>query len=445
MAAKTPSASPIKRDRFEADHLEGAATPECGPSRWRVGIIRAAPRRSPIANQFRIGFASRCRRGNAARPAPRPEKISSMPRFLIAEPAEAILGMLGDALDIVDFGIVLLNRDLRVRFINRRAEALWNTAPALLTTAPTFRELLNSVAADGGYGMAGADLTAYLDAREADVRAGSIPPLVIDLADGRHILFRCIASADGGRILTYADITPELRREASDAVARVNAELRFNSEIMEDQAAHLATLAEAAQESARKAEDARLLLEREIAERRQLEIRLRRLATTDGLTGALNRAELLAAAQREIDASWESGGKLVALMIDVDHFKAINDRFGHAGGDRALEQLVLMLRAGIRQVDLLGRLGGEEFAIVLPDTTATPAGSVAERLRARVAEAPVSFGEKLIPMTISIGLAAQLETDRSIEQVIIRADDALYRAKHAGRNQVATDQRPEAA
>jgi diguanylate cyclase (GGDEF)-like protein len=368
-----------------------------------------------------------------------------MPRFLIAEPAEAILGMLGDALDIVDFGIVLLNRDLRVRFINRRAEALWNTAPALLTTAPTFRELLNSVAADGGYGMAGADLTAYLDAREADVRAGSIPPLVIDLADGRHILFRCIASADGGRILTYADITPELRREASDAVARVNAELRFNSEIMEDQAAHLATLAEAAQESARKAEDARLLLEREIAERRQLEIRLRRLATTDGLTGALNRAELLAAAQREIDASWESGGKLVALMIDVDHFKAINDRFGHAGGDRALEQLVLMLRAGIRQVDLLGRLGGEEFAIVLPDTTATPAGSVAERLRARVAEAPVSFGEKLIPMTISIGLAAQLETDRSIEQVIIRADDALYRAKHAGRNQVATDQRPEAA
>jgi diguanylate cyclase (GGDEF)-like protein len=368
-----------------------------------------------------------------------------MPRYLISEPAEAILRTLGDVLDMVDFGIVLLNQDLRVRFINRRAEAMWNAPPTLLASALTFRELLDAAAADSWYGMEEADLTAYLDTREADVRAGSVPPVVIDLADGRHILFRCVASADGGRILTYADITPELRREAADAVARVNAELRFNSEIMEDQAAHLATLAEAAEESAHKAEHARVLLEREIAERRQLEIRLRRLATTDGLTGALNRAELLAAAQREIDANWVEGRKLVALMIDVDHFKAINDRFGHAGGDRALEQLVVLLRAGIRQVDLLGRLGGEEFAIVLPDTPPGAAEGVAERLRAHVAETPIGFNEKLIPMTISIGLAAQLETDRSIEQIIVRADDALYRAKRGGRNQVATDRQPEAA
>lgn len=366
-----------------------------------------------------------------------------MPRYLISEPAEAILRTLGDVLDMVDFGIILLNRELRVRFINRRAEEMLNMRPGLLTTAPTFRELLDGAAADGRYGMEEADLTAWLDTREADVRAGSIPPVVIDLADGRHILFRCIGSADGGRILTYVDITPELRREAAEAVARVNAELRFNSEIMEDQAAHLATLAEAAEASAHKAEHARLLLEREIAERRQLEVRLRLLATTDGLTGALNRSELLAAAQREIDANRASGRKLVALMIDVDHFKAINDRFGHAGGDRALEQLVVLLRAGIRQVDLLGRLGGEEFAIVLPDTPPTAAKGVAERLRAHVAETAVCFNERVIPMTISIGLAAQQETDRSIEQIIVRADDALYRAKRGGRNQVVAD-RPAA-
>jgi diguanylate cyclase (GGDEF)-like protein len=365
-----------------------------------------------------------------------------MPRYLISEPAEAILSTLGDALDLVDFGIVLLNRDLRARFINDRFGALWNIQPEFLATAPTFRQLLVNAAASGWYSMPDADLPAYLDAREAEVRAGSTPPAVIELADGRHMLFRCIACADGGRILTYADISRELRSETEDAVARVSAELRFNTEMLEEQGAHLATLAESAEESAQKAEASRLLLEHEIAERRQLEAKLRQLATTDGLTGAFNRTELLAAAQREIETGQP---KLVVLMIDVDHFKAINDRFGHAGGDRALRHLVAKLRAGIRPTDLLGRLGGEEFAIVLTDTPPSPAETVAERLRARVAEAPVVFGDRLIPMTISIGLAIQFETDASIEQIIARADDALYCAKSSGRNRVVTDQRPEAA
>jgi diguanylate cyclase (GGDEF)-like protein len=133
------------------------------------------------------------------------------------------------------------------------------------------------------------------------------------------------------------------------------------------------------------------------------------------------------------------------LMIDVDHFKAINDRFGHAGGDGALRHLVALLRAGTRQIDLLGRLGGEEFCVVLTDTPAAPAEGVAERLRAQVAEVPTMFGDRLIPMTISVGLAIQLETETKIEQVIARADDALYRAKRTGRNRVVEDQRPAAA
>jgi diguanylate cyclase (GGDEF)-like protein len=369
-----------------------------------------------------------------------------MPRYLISEPPEAILSTLGDALDLVDFGIVLLNRDLRARFINDRFGTLWNIQPEFLATAPTYRQLMENAAASGWYAMPDADLPDYLDAREAAVRAGSTPPAVIELADGRHMQFRCIACADGGRILTYADVSRELLRETEDAVARVSAELRFNTEMLEEQGAHLATLAESAEENAQKAEASRLLLEHEVAERRQLEAKLRQLATTDGLTGAFNRAELLEAAQREIEAGKQTGQpKLVVLMIDVDHFKAINDRFGHAGGDRALRHLVATLRAGIRPTDLLGRLGGEEFAIVLTDTPPSPAETVAERLRARVAEAPVVFGDRLIPMTISIGLAVQFETDASIEQIIARADDALYRAKSGGRNQVVMDQQPEAA
>ena len=368
-----------------------------------------------------------------------------MPHYPIPIPAKAMLKMLGDALDRVDFGIVLLDRDLRVCFINRSGKAVWNVPPKLLATAPTFRQLLDDAAASGLYAVSPDNLFAYLNGREAEVRAGSIAPVVLELADRRHILFRCAPCADGGRILTYADISDELEHEASDAVARVSAELRFNSEILEDHAAHLAALAETAEENAQKTEAARLRLEHEIAERRQLEIKLRQLATTDGLTGALNRAELLAAAQREIDAGQKLGKQLVVLMLDVDHFKAINDRFGHAGGDRALEHLVATLRADIRQIDLLGRMGGEEFAIVLPATPLLAAEAVAERLRARVAEILVPFGDRRIAMTISVGVAIELESDHSIEQVIMRADDALYRAKGNGRNQVATDQRLQAA
>jgi diguanylate cyclase (GGDEF)-like protein len=368
-----------------------------------------------------------------------------MPRYLISESAEATLSALCDALDRVDFGILLLNRDLRACFINHRFDEIWHIPPALLATGPTFRELLECVAAEGRYDLQPAGLPAYLDEREAEVRAGSTQPAVIQLADGRHILFCCIACPDGGRILTHADITRELQRTTDDPVARISAELRFNSEILEEQGAQLATLAEVAEENAQKAEQARRQLEYEVAERRQLEIKLRQLATTDGLTGLLNCAEFPASAQREFEACQLGGQRLIVLMLDVDHFKAMNDRFGHAGGDHALQQLVVKLRAGVRQVDLLGRLGGEEFAIVLCSTPPPAAEAVAERMRLRVAEMPIPFGERLISMTVSIGLAIQLETDRSIDEVIARADDALYRAKSSGRNRVIRHLQPEAA
>ena len=351
--------------------------------------------------------------------------------------------MLVEALDLVDFGIVLLDQHFRVSFVNRRFDEMWNIQPSGPTTTLNLRELLSAVAAAGRCDMPPADLHAYLDQQEAEVNAGPAQPALMELADGRRILFRCATCADGGRVLTYADISQELRREAADTVARLTAELRFNVEILEEQGAHLAALAEAAEESARKAEAARLRLEHEMAERHQLEKQLRRLATTDGLTGALTRAQFLASAQQEMEAAQRQGRELVVLMLDVDHFKAINDNYGHAGGDRALQHLVATLGAGLRQVDLLGRLGGEEFAILLADTPPSPARRVAERLRAGVAESPFAFNDLFIPMTISIGLAVQLATDRSIEQVISRADGALYRAKRSGRNRVITDRRLE--
>jgi diguanylate cyclase (GGDEF)-like protein len=368
-----------------------------------------------------------------------------MPRYPLSEPAEKILAALGEALDLVDFGIILLTADLQTRFVNRRIDEIWTIRPDLLATAPSFRQLLESAASVGLFDVPADDLAAYLDEREAEVRAGSTPERLLPLADRRQILFRCQACPDGGRILTYADMSGVLEQKASETAAQMNAELRFNSELLEEQGAHLASLAEAAEENAQRADAARVLLEHEVEERRQLEIKLRQLATTDGLTGALNRAEFLARAQRELEARRGSAGVMDVLMIDVDHFKSINDRFGHAGGDRALQHMVATLGTALRQVDLLGRLGGEEFAVVLFDLPDSIAEVVAERLRSRVADTPTMFGDRPIQMTISLGLATQVESDRSIEQIIARADAALYQAKGSGRNRVVTDRRSEAA
>lgn len=362
-----------------------------------------------------------------------------MPHFLIAEPAQVVLDFLTEALDGMDVGVLLLDRDMRVRFVNRRQTELFCLPPELLATRPTYGELLDNCGARSWIVPPTGDLAQFLEQREASVRAGSIPPTHMDLLDGTRLLFACKVSPDGGRILTYTDISKELRPEALDAMEKINAELRFNTETMEDHAAHLATLAEQTDESIRKVEEAKQELEHEIAERRELEAQLRRIATIDGLTGALNRAGFMALGQAEVDREARPGHLLALLMLDIDHFKAINDRFGHAGGDLALKHLVTLIGGRIRRSDLLGRLGGEEFAILLPAIPPEEAERMAERLVALIAGSSVMYGDRPITMTVSIGLTMATDADRSLEKIIIRADDALYRAKEAGRNRVVID------
>jgi hypothetical protein len=190
----------------------------------------------PVGNQLPIELWVHVAGDDLGRTIPR-AKIGSMPKFLSPGPAYSVLFALGEALDLVDFGIVLLDHDLRPRFINRHMGEIWDITPALLETAPTLRMLLEKAATQGWFGLPAADLAAYLDEREAEIRAGSNSAAMIVLTDGRHVLFRCIACPDGGRLLTYADISEELQREAVDAAARVSAELRFNSEVLEEQGA----------------------------------------------------------------------------------------------------------------------------------------------------------------------------------------------------------------
>lgn len=157
---------------------------------------------------------------------------------------------------------------------------------------------------------------------------------------------------------------------------------------------------------------------------------LERLATTDLLTGLDNRRSAQEKLDEHVTRARHLGGDLSVLLIDVDHFKRVNDEHGHASGDAVLRELSQRLRARLRPQDTCGRWGGEELLVVLPDTDRDDAGSIAEHLRAAVADAP--YVDATIPVTASIGVA---DWDHDTESELVkRADSALYAAKAAGRN-----------
>jgi diguanylate cyclase (GGDEF)-like protein len=142
-------------------------------------------------------------------------------------------------------------------------------------------------------------------------------------------------------------------------------------------------------------------------------------------------------ATRELAAARRHGLPLAALMLDIDHFKQVNDTYGHATGDQVIRAVAQRLAALIRPEDLLGRYGGEEFALFVRED-AGGAAALAERLRAALAADPVPTDDGPLPVTTSVGVAVLQRSDTAVDSVLARADAALYRAKHAGRNQVAT-------
>lgn len=161
-----------------------------------------------------------------------------------------------------------------------------------------------------------------------------------------------------------------------------------------------------------------------------------RRARVDGLTGAINRGALDHFLRQEIYRSRRKSHPLALLMLDMDHFKKINDLFGHPAGDRVLIELVRLIKNRLRTHDELARWGGEEFAVLLPETDAAGAQALAEDLRHQVENHSFLFDGEKLRATISIGGAVLKESDTDGAALVARADQALYAAKNAGRNRV---------
>ena len=237
-----------------------------------------------------------------------------------------------------------------------------------------------------------------------------------------------VVRQDENVLMTFADIS-----ELSQAKTRITRQhdklLRINEDLHR-QKEDLAATAESL-------ELARVALGAEIKRRADLELRLRHLAATDPLTGIANRRSLFDAAGGEMQRAQRYGDPFSIIMIDIDHFKQINDKLGHAAGDHILAEFAGLCVGICRtELDAVGRVGGEEFAIVMPGTGVEGASGFAERLRAAISEAAFTVEGKPVPMTASFGVAAYEVGDGTIADVFKRADDALYKAKAAGRNKV---------
>ncbi|MBU2227609.1 MAG: GGDEF domain-containing protein, partial [Proteobacteria bacterium] len=167
------------------------------------------------------------------------------------------------------------------------------------------------------------------------------------------------------------------------------------------------------------------------------------LSVTDELTGLFNRRGFFQLADREFERALRFGRPLSALMLDIDNFKRVNDTHGHTGGDQVLRVLADCFRQNTRAIDIAGRYGGEEFAILLPEILQSEAIQIAERLRQSMADLSIPIGSEngLFPpvdisIAVSIGVAALSKDVPSLTDLISRADQALYRAKDSGRNRV---------
>ncbi|BFN29945.1 sensor domain-containing diguanylate cyclase [Vibrio harveyi] len=175
---------------------------------------------------------------------------------------------------------------------------------------------------------------------------------------------------------------------------------------------------------------------RDVTKTHLLEKRLKELSETDELTGVMNRRAFLTSLDKALNLHSRLSQTLSCVMIDIDHFKEINDQVGHFSGDQVINHVAKICQRAIRGTDFIGRLGGEEFAVILVNTSAIQAYDVAERIRGAIQNAPCQVDGIEISTTVSIGVAEYDGQVSNAKELMINADKAMYYSKHSGRNQV---------
>lgn len=287
------------------------------------------------------------------------------------------LELLRRALDMIGQGVVLLDPQFRVRFINNVARTFWGVSDEQVMRGFSYVDLVNNGRATN-YDVPPDMMEAFVARRIALVRAGDSTPSDLRMNDGRTIRAQCTTLPNGGRMLTYTDVS-DLVRQSED---------------------------------------------------------LARLATSESMTGLYNRRHFVALGEAEWDRFQRYLRPLSLLFIDIDHFKEINDRFGHDAGDQAILHVAGVIAEDRRATDIISRFGGDEFAMLLPETDLAQAGIVAERIRQRLNERPLVVEEQAVPITLSIGLAEAALSMSSLGALIKLADRMVYEAKAAGRDRI---------
>jgi diguanylate cyclase (GGDEF)-like protein/PAS domain S-box-containing protein len=185
-------------------------------------------------------------------------------------------------------------------------------------------------------------------------------------------------------------------------------------------------------------------IERDVTEQKELEHKLETLSRTDPLTGLLNRRSLEDYLAKEYSRFKRHGTKFSALMLDVDHFKSINDKYGHSTGDGVLKMLADSCTVKLRRYDVMARYGGEEFCMILPYTDGEHAAVLADKLRTAIAAKALQAGDSAVRVTASIGVSEVQASDKTPGDILERADAALYEAKRSGRDRVCLSRTPQA-
>jgi diguanylate cyclase (GGDEF)-like protein len=212
--------------------------------------------------------------------------------------------------------------------------------------------------------------------------------------------------------------------------------LAFQEQLIQQQQTERSRLFHTVAEKTLALRSAKEKLEKELEVKKKLEEELKHQAATDPLTGMMNRRALFDICIKEIGQASRYKHALSCLILDIDKFKNVNDIYGHDAGDIVLERIANLMQENIRSADYVGRIGGEEFAILMPSTDAESAYEIADRLRSHIEQNSIVANKQTIHITISIGISELHANETDTHDIMKRADDALYEAKETGRNRV---------